>query len=148
LDPETLAGELGPAMKPYHWKSKNGPDQGFHDLLCICQKQHGVITHQSDFRAISSALVLILIKLGESHVVFKHFVLWKLEPFSGDGLRCPKYEDAEDDCGYNSNNCVDHWPCASLCPLSYMLWTYFTSKRRSSSLRRLFHAGMELPGIP
>src|SRR3982074_1908602 len=110
-------------------------------------KQHGVIT-QSDFRAISFVRIPILIKLGESLVVFEHFVLWKLEPFSGDRPKCPECENAESDRGYDSNNCVDHWPCGSLCPLSYMLWTYFTSRRRSSSLRRLFHAGMELPGIP
>src|ERR1700723_3554963 len=90
----------------------------------------------------------ILIKLGESPVVFEHFVLWKLEPFSGDRPKYPKYENSESDCGYDSNNCVDHWPCPSLSPLSCIFWTYFTSKCRSSSLRRLFHAGMELPGIP
>lgn len=90
----------------------------------------------------------ILIKLGESLIVFEHFVLWKLEPCSGDRPKYPKYKNAESDCGYDSNNCVDHWPCASLSPLSYIFWTYFTSKRRSSSLRWLFHAGMELPGIP
>ena len=110
-------------------------------------KQHGVIT-PSDFRAISFVPIPILIKLRESPIVFEHFVLWKLEPFSGDRPKYPKYENAESDCGYEPNNCVDHWPCGSLCPLSYMLWTYFTSRRRWSSLRRLFHAGMELPGIP
>jgi hypothetical protein len=90
----------------------------------------------------------ILIKLGESLIVLEHFVLWKLEPCSGDRPKYPKYKSAESDCGYDFNNCVDHWPGASSCPLPYMLWMYFTSKCRSSSLRRLFHAGMELPGIP
>jgi hypothetical protein len=70
-------------------------------------KQHGVIT-QSEFRAISFARIPILTKLGESPVVFKHFVLWKLEPFSGDRPKYPKYENSESDCGYDSNNSVDH----------------------------------------
>jgi hypothetical protein len=61
-------------------------------------------------RRLSSSLhrFPILIKLGESPVVFEHFVLWKLEPFSRDRPKYPKYEKSESDCGYDSNNSVDH----------------------------------------
>jgi hypothetical protein len=89
----------------------------------------------------------MLIRLGESPVVFEHFVLRKLEPFSGDRPRCPKYENAEA-IAVMTPTIALIIGLAPLCPLSYMLWTYFTSMRRWSSLRRLFHAGMELPGIP
>src|SRR5260370_25841958 len=110
-------------------------------------KQQTVST-RSDFWAVCFAAIRFLIKPGESLLVFEHFVFGKLEPLSDRWTKCPVEQASQCDRGYDADDDVDHWSCTSLCPPSYKLRTYRTSKCRSSSLSRLCHADIELPGIP
>src|SRR5260370_20057563 len=109
----------------------------------------GICTmYLSRVRAIGLAPIRFLIILRESPFIFQHFVLGIFEPLSGRWTKRPEHQASKCDRGYDSDNDVDHWPCASLRSPSYRLRTYRASRVRSSSLSRLFHAGIELPEIP
>jgi hypothetical protein len=146
LDLLTLSANLGLCEIVLSLEDQEKAIKAF-TILCASHKAaHS--NHSIRFRAIGLAPIRFFIKRRESPFIFQHFVLWKLEPFSDRWTKCPVKEASKCDGGYDSDNDVDHWPCASLRPPSYRIRTYRASRFRPSSLSRLFHAGIELPGIP